>query len=46
MFTRIHKILISAYGKTYGWDIEYNGKVVGKLVNCQYFDMFWDLYGI
>jgi hypothetical protein len=46
MFTRIHKILISGSGRDYGWDIEYNGKVIGQLVNCHFFEMFWDLYEI
>lgn len=36
----------SNYGRLDGWYIEFNGEVIGELVNYEYMDMFWDSYRI
>lgn len=34
----------SNFGRNYGWYIEYNSEVIGELIDCEWYDMFWDTY--
>ncbi|USL95201.1 hypothetical protein D1J36_007930 [Riemerella anatipestifer] len=34
----------SNWGREYGWYIEYNGEIIGELVDCKWKDVFWDTY--
>jgi len=36
----------SKSGKIYGWEIEWEGTIIGELVAYEYQDMFWDSYTI
>tara|TARA_B110000046_G_scaffold59224_1_gene66481 strand:- start:1550 stop:1945 length:396 start_codon:yes stop_codon:yes gene_type:complete len=36
----------SNFGRNYGWDIEYQGEVIGELTNWKFFDMYWCTYKI
>ncbi|HAS40098.1 MAG TPA: hypothetical protein DCS93_06440 [Microscillaceae bacterium] len=36
----------SNWGREYGWYIEFEGKIIGELVDCEFRDMFWDRYKI
>jgi len=46
MFSRIRQLAASCGGRKFGWFIEWNGAVVGELIDCQYDEMFWDSYQI
>lgn len=43
---RVGKLAESDYGRDYGWYIEFEGEVIGELVNPKFEDMFWDSYKI
>ncbi|MCD8418303.1 hypothetical protein J2Q11_11415 [Tenacibaculum finnmarkense genomovar finnmarkense] len=34
----------SNWGREFNWYIEYNGKIIGELINYKWKDMFWDTY--
>ena len=34
------------FGRDYGWLVEYEGEVIGELINCMQIDMFWDRYDL
>ncbi|OEK08666.1 hypothetical protein A8C32_04240 [Flavivirga aquatica] len=36
----------SNFGRDYGWYIEYEGKIVGELVDWKFTDMFWCSYKV
>lgn len=36
----------SNWGRTFGWYIEFNGEIIGELVDDEFDDMFWVRYTI
>ena len=36
----------SNYGREHGWYVEYDGVCVAELVDCEFYEMFWDAYRI
>ena len=36
----------SNFGRDYGWDIEYQGNVIGELADWEFSDIFWCTYKI
>jgi hypothetical protein len=44
MLKRIKELLLSNYGRYYGWFIELDGVVLGELIDYKFIDMFWDSY--
>ena len=40
------KLKKSNWGREFGWYIEYEEEVIAELVECKFYDMFWDSYEI
>ena len=38
------RILETNYGREAGWYVEYRGRRIAALIDCRYWDMFWDSY--
>lgn len=43
---RAYQLAVSNYGRKYGWNIEFEGKVIGELINPKFEDMFWESYEV
>ncbi len=36
----------SNFGRKFGWFIEFEGEIIGELIDYEFYDMFWDSYRI
>lgn len=43
---RAYQLAVSNYGRKYGWNIEFEGKVIGELIKPKFEDMFWESYEV
>jgi len=46
MFKKVYKLIKSNYGRNYGWFIELDDEIIGKLVNPVQESQFWVSYQI
>lgn len=46
MTARARQLAQSNYGRNFGWYVEFEGKVIGELVDPRSEEMFWDSYRV